>query len=163
MASNKPLVRDARGSLCLAFVALLLSSAQAFSSAPTFFPNPRTQKGAACSSRGCALFLGLTLDLFDMDCVLYVLPPLLRDASGKGFGLGAVMDIGGGGAWVQPLCFREEESWELYTDSREEAVQVAGDGLVRVRPPHLSRLGIHEGCGVERSRCLLLLLSYSHA
>ena len=107
MASNRPPALDAsRGSLCLAVVALLLSSAQAFPSAPTFFPNLRTQKRDAFSSRGCAslsggradrqrtslhragspsccLNLGLKLDLFDKDCVLYVLPPMLRDATGE--------------------------------------------------------------------------------
>ncbi|KAJ1464810.1 hypothetical protein T484DRAFT_1867646 [Baffinella frigidus] len=138
MARNRQLALEARGSLRLAFVALLLSSAQAFSGAPSFFSNSMTQNGPAFSSRGCAVLLGLKLDLFDKDCVIYALPPALRDATGKGFGLGGIMEIGGSGAWVQPLCFREEDSRELYADTREDAVEVAEDGLVRVTPHQLS-------------------------
>ncbi|KAJ1475120.1 hypothetical protein T484DRAFT_1969022 [Baffinella frigidus] len=152
-----------RRGLRLAFVALFwLGSAQAFSSAPGFFsPSSAASLGGvkrAHSARGCAVSLGMTLDMFEKDCVVYALPPALRDATGKGFGLGGVMEIMGGGAWVQPLCFREEGSRELYTDSREEAVEVAEDGLVRIVDTYPSQrpipsLGGGIGYGADAVDC----------
>ena len=112
------------------------------------------------------MLLKMKLDLFDKDCVVYELPPALREATGKGFGLGGVVEIRGGGAWVQPLCFREEGSRELYTDSREEAVEVAEDGLVRVTPlssPPALRFSLKSrgGGGGHLFRCPSFILRLS--
>jgi len=94
-----------------------------------------------------------TLDLFEKDCVEFVMPAEMQASYAPStLALGSIVDVAT--LLVQPLCVREEGSTEWYPDSRVEPVELTHGDLLRIMDTYPSQRPIPSLGGGELTRRL---------